>query len=161
MKCSICGVAGHNKRFHGGQHTNLERTDTRQDGQPTEDINPMDAIDPQVLEEHFVMADDLALAGDNQGGAETVAVEQRLTLEAPQSQVIDILVQSINISSTAINFGIRKNKLKVKRGGNANSQPVINMNQLPKEISGQNPSINVARHPSLKAQRKEKELDKG
>lgn len=76
-------------------------------------------------------------------------------------QVIDIPIQNINISSIAINFGIRKNKLKVKRGGNANSQPVINMNQLPKEISGQNPSINVARHPSLKAQRKEKELDKG
>lgn len=32
-------------------------------------------------------ADDLALAGDNQGGAETVAVEQRLTPQAPQSQV--------------------------------------------------------------------------
>lgn len=69
ITCSICGAAGHNKRFHGievplqlnfylarlqnepGQPSDATTNDVEQ----SEDTanNPMDAIDPQVLEEHF------------------------------------------------------------------------------------------------------------
>lgn len=68
ITCSICGVTGHNKRFHGQQGTNTNNDDnggqtgTSTTTLPRDEVNchdPMDGIDPQVLEDHLQLVDHL------------------------------------------------------------------------------------------------------
>ncbi|KAH7656011.1 hypothetical protein IHE45_18G051100 [Dioscorea alata] len=71
MKCSICGTPCHNKRHHQGQQGEKRNTSQQQQAPSTEagQHNPMDDIDPHILEEHFQLVD--ALSGPNQSATTT------------------------------------------------------------------------------------------
>ncbi|XP_039139911.1 uncharacterized protein LOC120277224 [Dioscorea cayenensis subsp. rotundata] len=66
ITCSICGATGHNKRFHGskgnrGNERPASTSDPCGTAKNIEDAenNPMDVIDPLVLEEHYQQVDQL------------------------------------------------------------------------------------------------------
>ncbi|KAM0937230.1 hypothetical protein DsansV1_C25g0186171 [Dioscorea sansibarensis] len=84
--CSVCGTTGHNKRYHKGGQVNTRETSAQHHQAPDEatENNPMDAIDSQVLQEHFEMVH--TLIGGNQQEANT---SQTQSPENPVSQLVN------------------------------------------------------------------------
>ncbi|XP_039119617.1 uncharacterized protein LOC120255910 [Dioscorea cayenensis subsp. rotundata] len=68
-KCSICGVQGHNKRYHGLQGNNRRETTQEVEqivGEANDDTNcPMEAIDPQVDLLNKKIGNEEPVAGSN------------------------------------------------------------------------------------------------
>ncbi|XP_039113780.1 uncharacterized protein LOC120249350 [Dioscorea cayenensis subsp. rotundata] len=97
MKCSICGAPGHNKRHH-----------QRPQGEPSSEAgqhNPMDDIDPHILEEHFALVD--AMYGPSQSAATT----QTQPSVDPSSQVINPPQQGFPTTQTGTQSGMKMHKL--------------------------------------------------
>ncbi|XP_039142310.1 uncharacterized protein LOC120279440 [Dioscorea cayenensis subsp. rotundata] len=98
MKCSVCGAKGHNKRHHKVSQVIDGITGEQEHQQPVEATNPMDIVDPQVLQAHFEMVD--SLVGANQQAGD---IRQGQNVSEPLSQVQQIAKEPTNKNSTGSN----------------------------------------------------------
>ncbi|KAJ0969781.1 hypothetical protein J5N97_022658 [Dioscorea zingiberensis] len=117
MRCTICGRPGHNKRYHGAQKSNEDMGGQPQ-WQPTEgDAAPMDAIDTQVLKEHFEMVDSLISAQTE--GINRDADNFSQNENYPTSQVINRAEEIVSKATPAVASSFGRPKLHTKGGKKA------------------------------------------
>ncbi|XP_039115829.1 uncharacterized protein LOC120251356 [Dioscorea cayenensis subsp. rotundata] len=152
MKCSVCGIAGHNKRYHGqGRNSNVGG---QHSGQQSEAglQNPMDNIDPQVLEKHFTLLDSLAMGHDH-----VPATSQQQISKEAMSQIINASCEG-NSSQTIHAANTRRQKFDTIGGKSKTPDPTNIAPHMTLSIKGgKKIGPTDERPPVIKVQSRDKE----